>query len=564
MNTFLETIRKLGPARLGAMAMVAAGILAFFVFLTSRLTNPDMALLYSELEGRDSAEIIGRLDAMNLPYRIGGGGSQIFVPSDQVGRLRIAMAEDGLPSGGSVGYEIFDRSEPLGTTNFVQGVNHLRALEGELARTIRSIGQVKQARVHLVLPRRELFSRDRQEPSASIALSLRGSVRLARGEVQAIQHLVASAVPGLQPGMVSIIDSKGTLLARSTPEGDVLGETNTTEELRLGFEARTARTVEELIERLVGPGNVRAEVAAEMDFDRITENAEIYDPDGQVVRSTQTVEETNNASEGDQPPPVTVGNNLPDAGLPELDGGTASRSETSRVEETVNYEITRTVKTHVRETGLVRRLSVAVLVNGTLTESDAGDAVYQPRSADELEQIAALVRSSVGFDEDRGDSLEVVNLRFAEVDEDFATGADHLYLGLSNADLMRMAEVLVLGVVGILLLVMVVRPLVLRMLEQPLQDSSGNRGLLPDAAQAHPALAPPGGNLPVPDQSADGAAAVSLAPDAGGADIQGMIDLNQVEGRVRASSVNKIGEIVDKHPEEAVNIVRTWLYQEGN
>ena len=564
MNTFLETIRKLGPARLGAMAMVAAGILAFFVFLTSRLTNPDMALLYSELEGRDSAEIIGRLDAMNLPYRIGGGGSQIFVPSDQVGRLRIAMAEDGLPSGGSVGYEIFDRSEPLGTTNFVQGVNHLRALEGELARTIRSIGQVKQARVHLVLPRRELFSRDRQEPSASIVLSLRGSVRLARGEVQAIQHLVASAVPGLQPGMVSIIDSKGTLLARSTPEGDVLGETNTTEELRLGFEARTARTVEELIERLVGPGNVRAEVAAEMDFDRITENAEIYDPDGQVVRSTQTVEETNNASEGDQPPPVTVGNNLPDAGLPELDGGTASRSETSRVEETVNYEITRTVKTHVRETGLVRRLSVAVLVNGTLTENDAGDAVYQPRSADELEQIAALVRSSVGFDEDRGDSLEVVNLRFAEVDEDFATGADHLYLGLSNADLMRMAEVLVLGVVGILLLVMVVRPLVLRMLEQPLQDSSGNRGLLPDAAQAHPALAPPGGNLPVPDQSADGAAAVSLAPDAGGADIQGMIDLNQVEGRVRASSVKKIGEIVDKHPEEAVNIVRTWLYQEGN
>ncbi len=564
MNTFLETIRKLGPARLGAMAMVAAGILAFFVFLTSRLTNPDMALLYSELEGRDSAEIIGRLDAMNLPYRIGGGGSQIFVPSDQVGRLRIAMAEDGLPSGGSVGYEIFDRSEPLGTTNFVQGVNHLRALEGELARTIRSIGQVKQARVHLVLPRRELFSRDRQEPSASIVLSLRGSVRLARGEVQAIQHLVASAVPGLQPGMVSIIDSKGTLLARSTPEGDVLGETNTTEELRLGFEARTARTVEELIERLVGPGNVRAEVAAEMDFDRITENAEIYDPDGQVVRSTQTVEETNNASEGDQPPPVTVGNNLPDAGLPELDGGTASRSETSRVEETVNYEITRTVKTHVRETGLVRRLSVAVLVNGTLTENDAGDAVYQPRSADELEQIAALVRSSVGFDEDRGDSLEVVNLRFAEVDEDFATGADHLYLGLSNADLMRMAEVLVLGVVGILLLVMVVRPLVLRMLEQPLQDSSGNRGLLPDAAQAHPALASPGGNLPVPDQPADGAAAVSLAPDAGGADIQGMIDLNQVEGRVRASSVKKIGEIVDKHPEEAVNIVRTWLYQEGN
>jgi flagellar M-ring protein FliF len=556
------------------MAMVAAGILAFFIFLTSRLASPEMSLLYAELDGHDTGQIVTRLEQLKVPYRLTGDGSQIFVPAEQVARLRVAMAEDGLPSGGSIGYEIFDRSEGLGTTNFVQNINHLRALEGELARTIRSINLVKQARVHLVLPRRELFSRDRQDPSAAIVLAMRGSRRLDRNQVLAIQHMVAAAVPGLQPNLVSIVDDKGTLLARGASTDDLQSVASTAAEMQIGYETRLTRTIEKLIERSVGPGNVRAEVSAEMDFDRVTENAEIYDPDGQVVRSTQTVEESSNALDGQVPPPVTVGNNLPDAGLPQLGDGTSSSNRTARTEETVNYEITRTVKTHVRESGLVRRLSVAVLVNGTMTDGTDGEPVYQPRSDEEMQQITALVRSAVGLNEERGDTLQIVNLRFADVENPLASVADTGLLGFSKVELMRIAEILVLGVVGILVLLLVVRPVVSRLLEAAPAASQGGGGLLPDMSAAQPALAGPGAligaELPGGAVGAPAGTAAALAQPAGTAlldedmpsEVDAMIDLNKVEGRVRASSIRKIGEIVEKHPEEAVAIVRNWLYQQ--
>ncbi len=560
MNTFIETLRSLGPVRLAAMAMVAAGILAFFIFLTGRLANPEMSLLYAELDSQDSGQIVSRLEQLNVPYRLSGGGSQILVPADQVARLRVTMAEDGLPSGGSIGYEIFDRSEGLGTTNFVQNINHLRALEGELARTIRSIGLVKQARVHLVLPRRELFSRDRQEPSASIVLTMRGGRRLAGNQVLAIQHMVAAAVPGLQPSLVSIVDNKGLLLARGASADDPQSVAGTAEEMRVGYETRLARTIEELIERTVGPGNVRAQVSADMDFDRVTENAEIYDPDGQVARSTQTVEETTNALDGQGAPPVTVGNNLPDAGLPQLGNGGSSSSRTSRTEETVNFEITRTVKTHVRESGLVRRLSVAVLVNGTTTPGENGEPVYQPRSEEEMDRFAALVRSAVGLNDERGDTLEIANLRFADPATETGSEATGDLFGFDMTELMRVAEILVLGVVGILVLLLVVRPMVGRLLESIPAAGEGG-GLLPDLGGGRPALAAPGG-------PAEGAA-VAVAQQGGAAlgegmdsEVDAMIDLNKVEGRVRASSIHKIGEIVEKHPEEAVAIVRSWIYQD--
>ena len=545
------------------MAAVAAGIIAFFVYLTSRLASPEMALLYGDLSVQDSSQIIARLEQLNVPYRIGeeGAGGRIFVPEDQVGRSRMVMAEDGLPSGGSVGYEIFDRSEGLGTTNFVQNINHVRALEGELARTIRSIASVKQARVHLVLPRRELFSRERQQPSASIILTLAGT-GLGHEQVTSIQHLVAAAVPGLKPVMVAIVDDKGNLLARGTEEGTLSQTSTRAQEMRISYESRMVRTIEELLARSLGPGNVRAQVSAEMDFDRITENAEIYDPDGQVVRSTQTVEEMASNQDG-APAGVTVGNNLPDA-LPELDTGSGSQSQTSRVEETVNYEITKTVKTHIREAGMVRRLSVAVMVNGDSGLDAEGNPTYEPRSAQEMEKIAALVRSAVGYDEARGDTIEVVEMPF--VAPEMSGGeAEMQLLGLDKTDLMRIAELLVLGVVAVLVLLMVVRPLVGRLLEVDEEAPEGAPGMLP-AGAGHPALTGPDGRgYPLLPGDPGTVVATRVGEDGRlekdvASEIEQMIDLNQVEGRVRASSVKKIAEIIEKHPEEAVGIIRGWLH----
>ncbi len=570
MNSFIETLRVLGPARLGIMAATAAGILAFFIYLSSRLASPDMALLYADLETRDSGQIVSRLEAQQIPFRLGKDGTQIFVASDQVARMRVAMAEEGLPTGGSIGYEIFDRSEGLGTTSFVQNINHLRALEGELSRTIRSVSHVRQARVHLVLPQRELFSRDRQEPSASIVLTLNGNARIGGDQITAIQHLVAAAVPGLKPQMISIIDHKGRLLARSADENDLEQTATSAEEMRISFEARLARTIEELLERSLGLGNVRAEVAAEIDFDRVTENSEIFDPDGQVVRSTQVVEEQANSQDGGATS-VTVGNNLPDANLPNLDDGSGNTSNTTRTEETVNYEITRTTKTHIREAGLVRRLSVAVMVNGTSVANEEGESSYEPRSAEEMEQIAALVRSAAGIDESRGDKLEIVNMAFASFANAPGT-VEPTLLGFPHKDIMRIAELIVLGVVAILVLMLVVRPLVSRMLQAGRgefeDDDFGT--LMPDGTIAKPALAGPGGSaapttkvITAPDGTQTTIALTTGEIDTNVAEeIDHMIDINQVEGRVRASSVKKIGEIIEKHPEEAVAIIRSWLYQD--
>jgi flagellar M-ring protein FliF len=475
-----------------------------------------------------------------------------------VARLRMTVAEAGLPRGGSVGYELFDKSESLGTSSFVQNVNQVRALEGELARTISSIGAIQAARVHLVLPRREMFSREKPEPSASIALKLRGAEKLGKGQIAAIQHLVAAAVPGLKPARISIVDQEGALLARGTGNDAQDGAGNA-EEMRAAYESRLGHTVEELLERSLGPGKVRVEARAEMDFDRITTNQESYDPDGQVVRSTQTVSESNDSAEaGDQP--VTVANNLPDA--QNQRGSSGGRSKTARNEETINYEIGKKVTSHVREAGVVRRLSVAVLVDGTYAAGADGARSYQPRTPEELQQITTLVRSAIGFDQQRGDVVEVVNLRFAGAGEEIrAEAPPGGFLGLGKDDFFRIGETAVLVVLGILTMLLVVRPMLSRITATSpalaLAGAGGETRLLTDQSGGAQAALPPPSGLPA-------IAGGGAAPGPGGQTLEAveqMIDLSRVEGRVRASSVKKVGEIVEKHPEEAVAILRSWMYQ---
>jgi flagellar M-ring protein FliF len=561
VNTFIDTLKNLGPARLAIMAGVGAGLLAFFIYMTSQLTSEEMGLLYSDLSSESSGQIAAELEGRGVPFEVSPDGSRITVPKDQVGRLRVAMAEQGLPDGGSVGYEIFDQTSSLGTTNFVQNINHVRALEGELARTIRAIEGVDQARVHLVMPRRELFSRERQEPSASIVLLMAGSQRLGKQETLGVQHLVASAVPNLKPSLVSIVDQQGTLLARGGDENDLLGGAGNAQEMQADYEQRVARSLETLLERSLGPGNVRVEVAADMNFDRVTENQELYDPDSQIARSTQVLEESERDVESRGDEAVTVGNNLPDAGA-EGEGNRQQLSESNRLEETTNYEISKTVTTHVREGGKINRLSVGVLVDGRYVTDADGNRVYEARGEEELQQIAALARSAVGFDEERGDAVEVINMRFADPTADMQAAQTASFLGMPQSQLMRIAELLVLGIVAVLVLLLVVRPLVARLLEQPMAQpaaagAEGAGNLLSDYSEEHPALAGPSG----------GADPAQLEGPGYGADDEGgdqMIDLNRVEGRVKASSIRKIGEIVDKHPEEAVSIIRTWLYQDQN
>jgi flagellar M-ring protein FliF len=531
----VDFIKTLGATRIGAMAAVTAALIGFFAFTILRFTAPHMTPLFTDLSVEDSSAILKELDRQAITYEIRNEGAVVMVPSDRVTRLRMKFAEDGLPKGGGVGYEIFDKSESFGTTSFVQNINSLRALEGELSRTIRALDRVQAARVHLVLPERPLFSRDKVEPSASIVLKVRGT--LDASQVRAIRHFVASAVNGLKPERVSIVDEAGRLLADGAAGDDATG--TTADERQVALERRLRQQVEDIVTKIVGPDRARVQVNAEFDFNRITQTSDRFDPEGRVVRSTQTREES--AGLPDNQGQVTVGNELPGA---QNGQNGAPREQTKKSEEIVNYDISRQTETKVIEGGRINRISVAVLVDGTYTKNDKGEPVYQERSKEELDRIATLVRSAIGFDQRRGDQVEVVNLRFAEVPTNTINEPTGIWamLQFTKEDIMRFVELGVMLMLGIVVLLLVIRPLVRRI-------------ITPDKL----ALAAPGPALPEPagvPQLADDHA-VQAKPS----HTSKMIDIAQVQGQVHAQSVQKVGDLADRNPNETASIIRQWLHE---
>jgi flagellar M-ring protein FliF len=524
-------LKGLGASRLMAMVAVTAALISFFAFVIMRVTTPQMTTLFTDLSVEDSAGIIKDLERQAIPFELRNDGAVIMVPKDKVTRLRMKLAEGGLPKGGGVGYEIFDKSDALGTTSFVQNINHLRALEGELARTIRAIDRIQAARVHLVLPERPLFSRETPEPSASIVVRVRGS--LEPQQIRAVRHVVASAVSGLKPQRVSIVDEAGQLLADGAT-GDA--DNSIADERRAGFEKRMRSQVEAIVSSVVGTGRARVQLSADFDYNKITQTSDRFDPEGRVLRSSQTREESSATAESNGQ--VTVNNELP--GNQNRDNATPARDQSKKTEETNNYEISRTTKTEVTEAGRVNRISVAVLVDGSYAKNDKGEMVYQERSKEQLDRIAALVRSAIGFDQKRGDQVEVVNLKFAEgplvVPVGEPTGLFTL-LQFTKDDVMYVIELGVMMLLGLVVLFMVIRPLVKRILA-----SEEISSLMSDASV--PALA---------DASAQ--PSQSLIPNA----TAQMIDVAQVQGQVHAQSVHRVGELAERNPNETASIVRQWL-----
>ena len=540
MAGLIDGLRALGAVRLAALAGVGLALLALLAVLAMRGGDPVMAPLFGELESRDAAAVVASLERQRVPYRLAAGGTQIMAPVDQVPRLRLLLAREGLPAGGGVGWEIFDRTEQLTTTPFQQDVNRLRALEGELARTIRGLSGVRNARIHLVLPRREAFSRERGEAQASVVLSMQGAQRLDREGVQAVLHLVATAVPGLRPQHISIVDSRGELLARGGQALAGPAAAQTQDELRRTHELRLARAVEELLERTLGHGRVRAEATVELDFDRVQTMEERFDPENQVPRSTQSTTEQNRGAE---PQPTTVASNLPGTEAAPGGGGTSE----SRQEETTNFEIGRTTRNITRDHPVTKRLSVAVLVDGVAETPAEGPPRWRERSPEELARIVTLVRSAVGFDERRGDRVEVVSMRFVEDPAPPAEASGTFGLPFSPAMLTRLAESGLLAMVALAAILLLGRPMVRRLttalLPQPALAGVGAAlTALPGAAAESAAVTLPHGTTP------------SALPPA-----EGLVSLAHVHGQMRASSLQTLMQMVEQHPDESLAVMRQWL-----
>ena len=533
VNNFWQSIKNLSPGRLASLAAIIIFLVSFLGYMVARMSSTEYAVLYTDLELEDAKQIVDRLETANVKYKLTKNGTEVMVPVDEVNKMRVDTAELAMASKGSnVGYELFDNTDALGSTNFVQNVNLIRALEGELARTIRSVDNIRSARVHLVLPKREMFSREEQEPTASVVIKTRDG-KLSLQNIQSIQKLVAAAVPKLDVKNVSIIDSAGNLLTNdfSDPNSPAVKNVNN-ELLRLEQERKLAAKVQNLLEKTVGAGKAQAQVNIEMDFDEVVTNEEIYDPDSQVIRSQATMTEQSTNGQNNQP--VTVAQNIPNGDI--VSSSSGEYSQNSKVEETINYEISKVIRNKIKNTGVIKRLTTAVMVDGVYEKNANGEEVYRPRTEEEMEQITALVKSAVGFDANRGDVVDVENMRFASISQSMEDEVEPLYMGFTKEELLRIAEGLGVAIVAILVILLVIRPLI----NNAFEPTSGNEKLLSGSDEESLLLS----NF--------------LNEDDEGTDE--LINLNKVDGRVKVSSLKKLNAVVEKNPEAAVNVIRSWLY----
>ena len=532
LERLLSILKSAGPVKLIAAFAVTALVAGALFAIMFRVGAEERALLYSDLSPKDAAAISESLTAANVDFQMSPEGSSIFVPRSKVAEARMRLAADGLPGQGSIGYEIFDKQDALGATTFVQNVNKLRALEGELARSIDSLETVKSARVHLVIPEKALFETERQPPTASIVVGLeRGS--LSEKQTAAIRSLVAAAVQGLSPDKVTILDERGELLAGASIGADAAAaamDDRTTQ-----YEERLRRRLQEIVEGIVGTGGARVQVSADLDFSQVTTTQENFNPDQVAPRSTRTIEEVAADRNNDQG--VTQAQNVPDGQNPGAAGGQASNS--NRTDETVNYEISKSTRTEVVTPGKVTRLSVAVAVDGVTTPpAKAGTApTWAARPPAEMQQITALVTSAAGINAERGDKIEVVNVRFAKSPGDIGSPAPGPFAFDKN-DILRAAEILAMTLIAAALLFFVARPLIKGLFEPP--SSSANPMSLLGVA------------------GADGT--ISLAGDGAGDDDR--IDIARIQGSLNANAMKQVSQMVADNPEQTVSVIRSWL-QEG-
>ena len=514
MAALVQYIKNLGYLRIGLSALGILMIVGIILFFSIGSSSKPLVVLYSGLSVEDSSNVVAELEKEHFEYQVIGDGTIIKAPQDQVGKIRMLLAQRGIPNKNStVGYEIFDKEEGLGTTNFLQNVKMLRALEGELARTIQSFEQVSKARVHLVMPQKEIFAKTKEEPKASIVVTLQQGKTLSKGEIEAIAHLISTSVPGLDPKNITIVDTKGKSLKIGSGE-DLDFASGKNDEYRVAYEHRITKAVEELLEKSLGVGKVKVQIAAELNFDRVVINSEQFDPNTSTVRSTQSSDESERTPVGGSDNlDISVANNLPGSQSAEQELGLFATSNKSN--DVINYEISKTIKNQISEVGAIQRLSVAVLVDGTYTN----DKIYVPRSNIELAQIEKLVKVAIGYNEDRNDTVQVINMQFATdlIPEEPKSES------LIDPQIQSILQMLIIALAAIAILVLVVKPLASKAFEI---TKSSKDGLTPslDLSQY--------GNI-------SGGREADMTPE--------------------QQQTNKLAEVVKNHPEEAVMIFRKWL-----
>ncbi|WP_333009859.1 flagellar basal-body MS-ring/collar protein FliF [Kluyvera sichuanensis] len=428
-NKTLEWVNRLRANPKIPLMVASAAAVAVLVAMVLWAKTPDYRTLFSNLSDQDGGAIVTQLTQMNVPYRFADNGGALEVPADKVHELRLRLAQIGLPKGGAVGFELLDQ-EKFGISQFSEQVNYQRALEGELARTIETLGPVKSARVHLAMPKPSLFVREQKSPSASITVNLEPGRALDEGQISAVVHLVSSAVAGLPPGNVTLVDQGGHLLTQSNTNARDLNDAQL--KYTADVEGRVQRRIEAILGPIVGNGNVHAQVTAQLNFDNKEQTDEQYRPNGDASQAAVRSRQVSESDQVGSPYPGGVPGALANTPAPapsapiatppanQANGQTAANRNTTTTgprntqrNETSNYELDRTIMHTKKNVGDVQRLSVAVVVN----YRNLPDGKPLPLTSDQMKQIEDLTREAMGFSTTRGDTLNVVNSPFNETDE---------------------------------------------------------------------------------------------------------------------------------------------------
>ncbi len=461
----LEPFLALSPTKRLVVGGVVALSAILFTLLIVVANKTDYRPLFSNLTTEDAGEIVKSLKEQKIPYQIESGGKAILVPADKVYDLRLSLASDGLPQGGGVGFEIFDRKN-FGMTEFVQKLNYQRALQGELSRTISQLTGVEQARVHLAIPEKSLFMDEEKHPTASVVLKMKSARTLRESEVQGVIHLVASSIEGMNPDEVTVLDSRGKILSR-TYSSDPNGKATTVMlEMQRNYEKAVEERIQSLLDKAVGAGKSVARVNAVFDFKQVEKFEERYDPEATVVRSEQRTEEKNGASSSASGIPgvqSNTGKAAPAPLAPMVNQG-------SKSDETMNYEISRSTSRITEPVGTLTKISLAIMVDGkyegTAGAEGAAKPKYIPRTSDELKKIESLAKSAVGFNSERGDQITVENIPFQDSSD---AGMGEAPAWWTAPIFMAVLKNALIGFGFLALLFFVIRPLL------SILRSSGNR-----------------------------------------------------------------------------------------
>jgi len=555
------------PSNKKILFLVALAAL-FSVIVGAVVLNhqPNYKILFSNIADRDGGQVTAALQQMNIPYQLGDGGT-ISVPSDRVYDARLRLAAQGLPKAGGVGFELMD-NQKFGISQFAEQVNYQRAIEGELARTIEAIGSVESARVHIAIPKQSVFVRDQQEPTASVMLNLFRGRTMDQGQIAGIVHLVSSAVPNLPVKNVTVVDQDGNMLSRQS-DSDTAGLDQT----QLGYvrqiEDGYVKRIEAILEPIFGQGNIRAQVTANVDFSEVEQTSESYRPNStpnpSATRSQQIVEKLGNGGGSAGGVPGALSNQPPSSasapivlppgaapGTATLSGQAVGQSGALERDITTNYEVDKTIQHTKLPQGVVKRLSTAVVVNYRKMPDKNGEMKPTPLTAQEIQQINNLVKETMGYNTQRGDTLNVVNAAFAdaalpETTQERVTN----YLTDNASSLIKYG---LLTIAMLYLLFGVVRP-VIKDLVKPVEAGKSGAGGKPQTDASGRLLAVAG------DEGGTAAAAAGAA--AGGAGSKGgeAVPENPKDAQMRkyAQNLEAARELVKSDPRMAAQIIKEWI-----